>query len=350
MTSPNRTAAQPQAGITARRASFAIALAGACAALALAAAPGAALAQTTLKFSHTDTPVGARQKAAELFAKKVEEYTQGRYKVQIFHSGQLANDTKSLEQLQLGGLDFAVTGASTYAPHLKELNLLSLPYLVDTYEQGWKLYDDSKWTREQFEKLAATRNIRILSTWEAGFRSFSTKRPFTGPDDIKGTKLRAFKNDMFLQLLTAMGWNPVVMPVTEAYLAIQQGVVEGQENPIDTIYSQKFYEVAPILTLTEHVYSPIPMAISQRTWAKLSAQDQAGVRKAALESAAFSRQEVKGNDDKVLAEMVAKGAKVNRIDKAVFRKAMEPVYESARKEYGKDVVDGLLGEAAQLKR
>ena len=313
---------------------------------------GGALAQApmTLKFSHTDSPIGARQKAAELFAKKVEDYTQGRVKVQIFHSGQLANDTKSLEQLQLGGLDFAVTGASTYAPQLPELNLLSLPYLVDSYEQGWKLYDESRWVQKSFDKLAETKGIRILSTWEAGFRSFSTKRPFSSPADIKGTKLRAFKNDMFLQLLGAMGWNTVVMPVTEAYLAIQQGVVEGQENPIDTIYSQKFYEVAPVLTLTEHVYSPIPMAISEITWKKLSKADQAAVKKAAVEASAFSRQEVKGNDEKLLAEMTAKGAKVNRVEKAPFRKVMDPIYETARKDYGKDVVDSLLSEAAALKR
>ena len=314
---------------------------------------GSAFAQApmTLKFSHTDSPIGARQKTAELFARKVEEYTQGRVKVQIFHSGQLANDTKSLEQLQLGGLDFAVTGASTYAPQLPELNLLSLPYLVDSYEQGWKLYDDSKWVQQHFEQLATTKGIRILSTWEAGFRSFSTKRPFLTPADIKGTKLRAFKNDMFLQLLAAMGWNTVVMPVTEAYLAIQQGVVEGQENPIDTIYSQKFYEVAPILTLTEHVYSPIPMSISEITWKKLSRADQAAVKKAAVEASAFSRQEVKNNDENLLAEMVAKGgAKVNRVDKAPFRKVMDPVYETARKDYGKETVDSLLAEAAALKR
>lgn len=319
------------------------------AATAFALTCTAAQAQTTLKFSHTDTAIGARQKAAELFASKVEEYTEGRYKVQIFHSGQLANDTKSLEQLQLGGLDFAVTGASVYAPQLKELNLLSLPYIVDTYEQGWKLYDESKWTQEYFQKLADTRNIRILATWEAGFRSFSTKRPFTTPADIKGTKLRAFKNDMFLQLLGAMGWNTVVMPVTEAYLAIQQGVVEGQENPIDTIFSQKFYEVAPILTLTEHVYSPIPMAVSERTWKRFSTADQAAVRKAALEASAFSRKEVKDNDERLLAEMVAKGATVNRVDKEPFRQVMAPVYEAARKEYGAEAVDRLLAEAAALK-
>lgn len=331
-------------------ASLAMPVIAAMAVACLSAVAGvASAAPVTLKFSHTDTAIGARQKAAELFAKKVEEYTEGRYKVQIFHSGQLANDTKSLEQLQLGGLEFAVTGASVYAPQLKELNLLSLPYLVDSYEQGWKLFDDAAWTKTYFDKLAATRNIRILATWEAGFRSFSTKRPFKTPEDIKGTKLRAFKNDMFLQLLGAMGWNTVVMPVTEAYLAIQQGVVEGQENPIDTIWSQKFYEVAPILTLTEHVYSPIPMAVSERAWKKFSPADQAAVRKAAVEAAAFSRQEVKSNDERLLAEMTAKGATVNRVDKAPFRKVMEPVYEAARKEYGAEAVDRLLKEAASLK-
>ena len=87
---------------------------------------GAAAAQTVLKFSHTDQPGGARQKAAELFAQKVEQYTQGRYKVQIYPAGQLANDPKGVEQLQLGGIDFTVTGTGTYATHIPTLNLTAL--------------------------------------------------------------------------------------------------------------------------------------------------------------------------------------------------------------------------------
>ena len=113
--------------------------------LALAAVVAGALgialpasAQTTLKFSHTDQPGGARQKAAELFAQKVEQYTQGRYKVQIFPAGQLANDPKGVEQLQLGGIDFTVTGTGTYATHIPTLNLTALPFLVESYPQGWK--------------------------------------------------------------------------------------------------------------------------------------------------------------------------------------------------------------------
>ena len=101
-----------------------------------------ALAQTTLKFSHTDQPGGARQKAAELFAQKVEQYTQGRYKVQIFPAGQLANDPKGVELLQLGGIDFTVTGTGTYATHIPTLNLTAMPFILESYQQGWKLYDE----------------------------------------------------------------------------------------------------------------------------------------------------------------------------------------------------------------
>src|SRR5512137_1549067 len=146
---------------------------------------GAAAAQTVLKFSHTDQPGGARQKAAELFAQKVEQYTQGRYKVQVFPAGQLANDMKGVEQLQLGGIDFTVTGTGTYATHLPTLNLMLMPYLVDTYEQGWRFYDESKWLQEQFEKGPA-KGFRFLSTYEAGFRSMTTKDPVNTPAEAKG--------------------------------------------------------------------------------------------------------------------------------------------------------------------
>ena len=95
-----------------------------------------------LKFSHTDQPGGARQKAAELFGQKIEQYTQGRYKLQIYPAGQLADDAKSVEQLHMGGLDFTVTGAGTYATHIPTMNLTALPFVLDSYEQGWKLYDE----------------------------------------------------------------------------------------------------------------------------------------------------------------------------------------------------------------
>ena len=143
-------------------------------AVVLAILSSGAAAQTVLKFSHTDQQAGARQAAATLFAKKVEELTQGRYKVQVFCCSQLGNDPKNIEQLALGGIDFTVSATGSYAPHVPTLNLTMMPFLVDNYKQGWALYDNSKWLKAQFDKAPA-KGFRFLATWEAGFRSMTTK-------------------------------------------------------------------------------------------------------------------------------------------------------------------------------
>jgi tripartite ATP-independent transporter DctP family solute receptor len=320
---------------------------GIAAALALAFATTAG-AQTVLKFSHTDQQAGARQAAAQLFAKKVEELTQGRYKVQVYCCSQLGNDPKNIEQLALGGIDFTVSSTGSYAPHVGTLNLTMLPYLVDNYQQGWKLYDESKWLQEQFAKAPA-KGFRFLSTWEAGFRSMTTKEPLNAPADAKGKKLRTFPNEMMRWTLESMGFNVQIMPLPEVYLAIQQGTVSGQENPIDTIYSNKFYEVAPNVTLTNHVYSPIPLAISEKTWQKMSPADQKAVAEAAKIAAAFSRDFIKNNDENQLKEMTGRGAKVNRPALEPFRQSVQPVYVKAKEKYGADV-DAFLKDAEAVRK
>lgn len=323
-------------------AQFALALAGSAFALG-------AFSQTILKFSHTDQQQGARQAAAQVFAKKVEEYTQGRYKVQVFCCSQLGNDPKNIEQLALGGVDFTVSATGSYAGQLPTLNLTMMPFIIDSYAQGWKFYDESKWLKAQFDKAPA-KGFRFLATWEAGFRNMTTRDPLNGPEDAKGKKLRTFPNEMMRWQLEAMGFGIQIMPLPEVYLAIQQGAVSGQENPIDTIASNKFYEVAPHVTLTNHVYSPIPMAISEKTWQRLSAADQKAVQRAAIEVAPFQRNMIRDNDEKLLAEMASKGAKINRKPNTeAFRKAVEPVYAKAREKYGADV-DTVLAEAAAVRK
>src|ERR1017187_4054044 len=315
-------------------------------AVAMFATQMQANAQTILKFSHTDQPGGARQRAAELFGQKLSEYTQGRYKVQVYPAGQLANDPKSVEQLQLGGIDFAVTGTGTYATHIPTLNLTMLPFIFSSYEQGWRFYDESKWLKAQFAK-APEKGFRFLSTFEAGFRDLTTKQPINSPADAKGKKLRSFPNEIMRWQLEAMGFGVQIMPLPEVYLAIQQGAVSGQENPIDTIYANKFYEVAPYITLTHHVYSPIPLTMSEKTWEKMSEADHAAVMKAAQEAAMWSRHEVQANDDRQLKEMAAKGAKISHPDIAQWREVVKPVYDKAREKYGADV-DAFLSEVKVL--
>jgi tripartite ATP-independent transporter DctP family solute receptor len=302
-----------------------------------------------LRFSHTDTSAGARQQAAEMFAASVEKNTQGRYRVQVYHSGQLANDAKSLDQLQVGGLDFAVTGVVTFTPHVKDLSLIALPYLAENYEQGWKLYDTSPFIAKQAAALPA-KGMRLIGNWEAGFRSFTTSFPLNSPADAKGRKLRIAPVEMIRWIMESIGFAPVVMPVTEVYLGIQQNTVSGQENPVDTIYSQRFYEVAKHITLSNHVYSPLWLAMAERSFKAMTSTDQEAVMRAAREAGNWNRHEVKANDEKLLAEMAAKGATIVRPDLAAWSKAAEGANDRARKEFGTAAVDQMIREAADIRK
>jgi len=317
-------------------------------ALMLSACMGAAHAAEVLRFSHTDNPGGSRQAAAEVFAEKVADYTDGRYEVKIFPSGQLANDPKAIELLQLGGVDFTVSATGSYATHLPSLNLTAMPFLVDTYEQGWELYDNSEWLQGEFAKLPE-KGFRVLSTWEAGFRSFTTNEPLTSPTDAESMKMRVFPNDMIRWTMEEIGFQTVVMPITDVYLAIQQGIVSGQENPVDTIRSLRFYEVAPNITLTRHVYSPLPLTIAEKTWQSFSDADKEAVLKAAAESAAFSRDLVKNSVDRQLDEMTEEGATVSVPEIGPFRDAVQPVYAKAKDVYGDDAVNKILADAAAIR-
>jgi tripartite ATP-independent transporter DctP family solute receptor len=306
-------------------------------------------AQTVLRFGHTDQAAGARDAAANFFARAVEQLTQGRYTVEVLCCGKAGSDPKSVERLIGGDLDFTVSSTGSYAPLVPTLNLSMLPFLVDNYAQGWKLYDESPWMQAQFAKAPA-KGFRFLATWEAGFRSMTTKEPLNSPEDAKGKKLRTFPNEMMRWTLEAMGFNIQIMPLPEVYLAIQQGAVSGQENPVDTIYSNKFYEVAPHVTLTNHVYSPLPLAMSEKTWQKMSPEDQKAVTEAAKIAAKFSRQAISNDDEAALKSMASKGAKINaKPDVAAFRTAVQPVYTKARDKYGADV-DSLLKDAEAVRK
>ena len=309
--------------------------------------PVASLAETVLRFSHTDSEQGSRHAAATEFAAKVAEYSAGRVKVEVFHSGQLGNDPKAIELLQIGALDFTVSATGSYAGLNANLNLTAMPFLFDSYEQGWSFYDSSPWLAAEFKKLEAS-GVHVLSTWEAGFRSFTTTMPLASPADAAGKKMRVFPNDMIRWIMESLGFATVVMPVTEVYLAIQQGTVDGQENPTDTIYSKRFFEVAKHVTLTRHVYSPLPMVISQMTWDKLSAEDQDAVMKAAADSAVVSRTMVKEAEAKQLEEMAAAGAIIATPDLAPFKAAVTSVYDQARGVYAGEV-DNVLAAAEAVR-
>jgi tripartite ATP-independent transporter DctP family solute receptor len=309
---------------------------------------GIAEAGTTLRLGHTDPPDGLRHKASLLFADRVKEYTQGRYSVDAHHSSTLGDDPKLLEQVKLGAIDFAVTGVGIYSNQVPELGLLALPYLVESYEQGWQLFDTSPWVKEWFAKLQ-TKNIRYLAMLEAGFRAVTAKRPVRTPEDVKGMKIRLPKNQMYFWIWSTLEANPTPMALGEVYLGIQQGVVEAQENPIPTIHVHKFYEVAKYISLTNHLYAPIPLCISEKRWQSLSPADQAAVMKAAQEASVWHRKAVVDEEDKMLADMKAKGATIIKPDVSAFAKATRPVYDKAAANFPKELLPTLLTQSEAIK-
>jgi tripartite ATP-independent transporter DctP family solute receptor len=305
-------------------------------------------AATTLRLGHTDPADGLRHKAAMAFADKVKEYTQGRYTVDVHHSGTLGDDPKLLEQVKLGAIDMAISGIAIYGNQVPELGLLALPYLVESYEQGWALYDTSPWVKEWLRKLQ-TKNMRSLTVLEAGFRQLTSNKPVRSPADVKGMKIRVAKNQVYVWLWQALAANPTVMSLGETYISLQQGVVDAQENPIPTIHVQKFYEVAKNVSLTNHIYAPIPLSMNDKRWQALSPSDQSAFMKAAQEAATWHRKAVVDEDDKMLTDMKAKGATVIIPDVPAFGKATRSVYDKAGEQYPKAVLQALLKDADTVK-
>ena len=202
--------------------------------------------------------------------------------------------------------------------------------------------------KEWFGKLQA-KNIRILAVLEAGFRQVTANRPVRTPADVKGMKIRISKNEVYLWLWNALGANPTVMSLGEVYIALQQGTVDAQENPIPTIHAQKFYEVAKNISLTNHIYAPIPLCITDKRWQSFSSADQAAVLKAAQEASAWHRKAVVNEDDAMLAEMQAKGATGIKPDVPAFGRASRSVYDKAGERFPKPVLEALLKDAEAVK-
>ena len=210
---------------------------------------------------------------------------------------------------------------------------------------------DTPFVTKVFEPLKA-KGIRYLAMWDNGFRHLTNNiRPVYTPEDMKGLKIRVVQSEMSINILEALGASAVPMSYTELYQAMQQKVVDGQENPYMNIHASKFYEVQKFMSLTKHQYSTLPLIVSEVTWNKLSPAHQKAVQKAAMEGAPFYRKLVGSNEEKERKVMEAAGLKINEVkDLAPFRKAMEVVFTKAKDKWGADKVNELLTEVEKIKK
>ena len=307
---------------------------------------GAASAQykTTMKLASV-TPtdhfynVGARK-----FAELVKERTGGRIDIRVYPAGQLGKGEREItEAIQQGGVDLLITSTGPMGGFSPSINILDFPFLFRDFNHvdlvmdgtiGRKLLND-------FEKAS----IKALAFWENGFRHLTNnKRPVRKVEDGKGLKIRTMENKVHLAAWKAAGFNPTPMAWGEVYTALQQGVIDGQENPIAIIASNKLWEAGQKnFSFTAHVYSPAPLLMSKKKYDGMPKEDQELFLKTALEVAKFQRKINRDAEEKSMQEMAAKGVTVVRdVDRESFKKAMAPVFDQFSSQFPKAEIDILM--------
>lgn len=296
-----------------------------------------------LKLGHVLNEASPLHKGAEKFASLVQERSQGRLEVKIFPNGQLGNDRTLAEAMQMGTVDMEVCGTATVVGFVPRLQLFDLPFLFSSHEHAYKVLDGPVGAEvlKDFEQ----KGIVGLAYWENGLRHLTnSKRPVKTPEDVKGLKIRVQEIPLHVSFWKLLGADATPMAWSEVYTALQQKTVDGQENPIQTIYTQKIYEVQKYLSMTGHVYAPAALLISKKTWDKLPDDLKKVIADAAKETAPWQRNYVKDLEDKALNELPTFGMQIEaNPDREAFKKAVQPVYdEYVTKLNAKALMDQIL--------
>lgn len=274
-------------------------------------------------------PVGYPTTAGdEEFARLVSEYTNGRIKVVVYPQGQLGDEKSAIEQVQFGGIDFTRVSMSPVSSFQPLLNSLQMPYLYRDAAHMWKVLNGE--IGEFFLDSMTEKGFVGLVYYDSGARSFyNTKKPIYTVADLKGMKFRVQESTLMMGLVQALGAVPTPMAYGEVYSALQTGVIDGAENNWPSYDSASHYEVAKYFSIDEHTRVPEMVIASKITMDKLSAEDQALIKKAAKASQAMQIKAWADYEKKSEAKVRAAGCMINKInDQAEFAAAMAPLYDS----------------------
>jgi tripartite ATP-independent transporter DctP family solute receptor len=305
---------------------------------------GVASAQTEIKFGHVGAPGSLFAQSAELFAQRANAKLGNKAKIVVFGSSQLGGDGELLKKLKLGTADLALpsTVMTSVAP---EFGVFEMPYLVQDRGHAARIAD--KVIRPVLVPIAEKAGYHILAVWENGYRHITNnKRPIVKPADLEGVKLRVPGGVWRVKMFKAYGANPSPMELKEVFVALQTGVMDGQENPLTQIYSQKFQEVQKYLSMTGHVYTPAYLTAGA-SWSRLPADVQKILADTAKEVEPDILKLAAKLDDELVDKMKKSGIAVNQADKAAFVAASKSVYEEFAKQVplGKKLVDDSLALA-----
>ena len=298
-----------------------------------------AAAQTTMKISISVAQNSHQGVGIDTFAKEVEKRTGGRYKVQTFYNGSLGGERESIEAVQLGTQELAMSSTGPVPNFVPETKILDVPFLFRDKAHARAVLDGPI-GQEMLAKFEP-KGFKALAWGENGFRHMTnSKRDVKAPEDLKGLKMRTMENPVHIAAYKGLGIITTPMAFPEVFTALQQGTVDGQENPLSVIMAAKFDQVQKHLSLTGHVYSPCIFLMNKAAFDKLSAADKTAFVEAAREAAKANRARVDQDDASGVSELRAKGMTViDNVDKARFVSALGTVNAGFEKDFGKANLD-----------
>jgi tripartite ATP-independent transporter DctP family solute receptor len=296
--------------------------------------------QVTVKIAHmyaADHPVNVSLQ--EKFVKMVDEKTNGKFKIELYPSNQLGDVQEQTEGVQLGTIEMTLVG-NLWENTIPAFRINQMPYMFDNYEHayevlngpiGQKIYDYLK----EFD-------VNILASFPNGFRVISnSKRAINSVEDCKGIKLRVFEGKTIIDQMNGLGFDTVVMAFGEVFTALQQKVIDGQDNPLATAYYAGFYDVQDYIAITNHMYSPGYVAVNMGFWDSLSAEEQKIFNEASKATVDEILRLTKEQDEEIIKAVEEKGVQVTYPEAKEFRAAAQPIIDEYLKENPdmKEIID-----------
>lgn len=282
---------------------------------------------------------------AKLMKEMIEKETDGRVTVSLHLNSQLGAERESVEQVQHGALEMATASAGPLTTFDKNMMVLDIPFAFDSYEQAWMVLDGHA-GQDLFKSLESV-GLKGLAYMENGFRQTTNNlRPITKPEDLNGIKLRTMEAPMHMENFAQLGANPTPVPWSELYQTLSQNIVDGQENPLANLWEIQLWEVQKYVSLTNHIYDPMPLVTNLEWFNGLPKQDQMIISKAAILGQNQSRFINKEREEVLKGSLATKGMIVNELsaqELSVFRDKSQPaVVQKIKGEIDSAVVDNWL--------
>jgi TRAP-type transport system periplasmic protein len=301
-----------------------------------------AQAETQLKLAHAAPDTDLQQTMSLFFKQQVEARTNGSVKVTIFPQGQLGNDQAMIDGARSGIIDIVMTGLNNLTGLVPDAGAFELPFMFPNRDLAYKVLDGEvgQGVSAQFTQ----HGLKMLGYPENGYRNMTNNRgPIRVPADVSGLNMRVNNSKALNDMFAKLGANPTQLPVAELYTALETGVVDAQDHPIGIVLSFKFNEVQKYLSLTQHAYSALALAINDAKFKRLTADEQKIITDVAAEAITMQRKLAQEKEASMIAELTAAGMKVNSdVDAAAFQAAVKPVWDAYIGQNGDAVVNAIV--------